>query len=462
MSTLLSLLLDLRRAERGGHEAIATRQRRRVAEIVEFARTRSPYYRRLYEGLPDTVGDPTSLPVTDKASLMASFDGWATDADITLEKARSFAADSSLIGERFLGRYTLATTSGTTGTPGIFISDDDAMRTTTAILMRMLRSWLGVGDITAIAMAGGRLSMVADVGHHSATSVAAARFTRSPARRERVQILSVRSPLPELVEQLNAFQPAVMAPYASMARLLASEQEAGRLNIRPALMALAAEGLPLPEYDRIAKAFDTTVGNSYAATECPFLSFSCSSNWLHVNADWVVIEPVDRDHRPVPAGTESYTVLITNLANRLQPIIRYDLGDSILMRPDLCECGSALPAIRVRGRSADVLVFTADGGEQIAVPPLAFELDHLPGIELFQIVQTTPRNIDVRLSIKGGADADRTWSAVGTELKGILAKHGLGGVSLNHASELPQQSPGGKFRTVIPLKAESGSQDHPA
>ena len=458
MNSWWSLLLDLRRAERGGTGGIAARQRDRLADIVNHARAASPYYRRLYQHLPNNVVDVTSLPVTDKAVLMANFDDWSTDREITLEKARAFAADSSLIGERFLGKYTLATTSGTTGRPGIFVSDDDAMRITTAIMLRMLRSWLGVSDVAAIAAAGGRLAMVADVGHHSATSVAAARFTRLQRQRERVQILSVRSPLAELVQQLNEFQPAVVAPYASMARLLASEQEVGRLRIRPVLVALVAEGLPLPEYDRIAKAFDTIVGNSYAATECPFLSFSCKANWLHVNADWVFIEPVDRDCHPVAEGTQSYTVLVTNLANRLQPILRYDLGDSILMRPDRCECGSPLPAIRVRGRSADVLLFAADAGGEVAVPPLAFEIDHVQGVELYQIVQTDAHSIDVRLRITPGADADHTWSAVDAELKNVLAKHGLSVVSVRRGSEPPKQSPGGKFRTVIPLQRESDSQ----
>lgn len=88
---LLPLLLDVRRATRGGVEAIAERQRRRFVDIVRHARTHSPYYRRLYAHLPDIVEDPGVLPVTDKKALMAHFDEWATDRDVTLEKAASFA-----------------------------------------------------------------------------------------------------------------------------------------------------------------------------------------------------------------------------------------------------------------------------------------------------------------------------------------------------------------------------------
>ncbi|NIJ43153.1 hypothetical protein FHS78_003465, partial [Parvibaculum indicum] len=78
------------------------------------------------------------------------------------------------------------------------------------------------------------------------------------------------------VERLNRFQAALLTPYASMAALLADEQEAGLLHIHPVLLALSAEGLPQKEYGRIARVFNAKVGNSYAASECMFLSYMCS------------------------------------------------------------------------------------------------------------------------------------------------------------------------------------------
>ena len=457
---LLPLLLDVRRATKGGAAAVRQRQRDRLAEIIRFARTHSPYYRDLYKDVPDITEAASVLPPTNKKALMGHFDDWATDRDVTLDEARSFAANPDLIGERFLGRYTLATTSGTTGTPGVFVMDDGAMRVTSALMLRMVRSWLGVGELARIVAGGRRLAMVADVGHHSATSVAAARLLKSPSRHQRIQVLSVRTPLQQLVAQLNEFQPTLLAPYASMARLLASEQESGRLQIRPVLMALAAEGLPIGEYDRIASTFQTKVGNSYAATECPFLSYGCEQKWLHVNADWVILEPVDADHRPVRPGIQSYTVLITNLANRVQPILRYDLGDSVIERSDPCPCGNPLPAIRVQGRSADVLTFRTDQREPVVVAPLAFEIDHIPGLQLFQIVQTSPTNLCLRLLPTTGAVADRIWLEAQGEILRLLLELGLGFVTVERAAEPPQQGTGGKFRTVIPLsRAKPGRND---
>lgn len=446
---LLPLMVDVRRASKS-RAAIATRQTNRFREIVSHARSQSPFYRELYANAPRDIEHPSQLPITDKKTLMARFDDWVTDEEITSERVRTFSTDSGLIGDKFLGKYTVATTSGTTGTPGIFVIDDGAMRVTSALMLRMLRTWLGAGDVAKIVARGGRLAMVAGIGHHSATSVAAARLLKSPAMRKRVQLLSVKTPVTELVAQLNAFQPALLAPYASMARLLALEQESGRLSIEPVLTVLAAEGLPLPEYARIASAFGTRVGNSYAATECPFLSYSCEHQWLHVNADWVLIEPVDSDYKPVPAGSPSHTVLVTNMANRVQPIVRYDLGDSVIERSDPCPCGNPLPALRVQGRSADVLAFETSGGRTVTMAPLAFELDHIAGVTLSQIVQTSRVGLSVRLQADE-ARRESAWVAAKQELRQMLDTHGLANVHIERDQQGPVQTARGKYRSVIPL-----------
>lgn len=88
-------------------EQVAQRQRARLAKIVLFARAHSPYYRELYDGLPERVEDPNLLPATDKKKLMARFDDWATDREVTIARARAFVANPALIGERFLGSYTV-------------------------------------------------------------------------------------------------------------------------------------------------------------------------------------------------------------------------------------------------------------------------------------------------------------------------------------------------------------------
>ena len=109
---------DAVRAHRGGPEAIRARQRERLAELVAFAREHSAYYRDLYQGLPERIEDIAALPVTDKPRLMAHFDEVVTDPAVTRAAVEEFVAGPARIGERFAGKYLVATTAGTTGTRG--------------------------------------------------------------------------------------------------------------------------------------------------------------------------------------------------------------------------------------------------------------------------------------------------------------------------------------------------------
>ena len=82
--------------------------------------------------------DVALLPVTSKRKLMARFDTWVTDRSVAIDKVCEFVSDCSRIGERFLDRYTALTTSGTTGTPGMFVWDDRVTSSPTARRLPLL------------------------------------------------------------------------------------------------------------------------------------------------------------------------------------------------------------------------------------------------------------------------------------------------------------------------------------
>jgi phenylacetate-coenzyme A ligase PaaK-like adenylate-forming protein len=448
---MLKLLRDSRQAQRGA-PAIAARQRARLAELLAYARANSPFYRELYRQLPDRPADLRQLPTTSKSTLMSRFDDWVTDPTIKIDDLWRFVDDPATVGQPFLSRYTVSATSGTTGTPGIFLQDPLVSRVAAAMMARWLTRLLDARDLMKILKGRMRISMMAPTGGHFATTTAAARLRASRIGAKTVQTLSVHAPIDELVDQLNQFQPAILAPYASVGAMLASQAEAGRLTIHPVLITLAADGLPDDEYARIAEAFGATVGNSYAANECLFLSANCHHGWLHVNADWAILEPVDADYQPTPPGQHSHTVLVTNLANHTQPIIRYDLGDSVLARPDPCRCGNPLPAIRVHGRASETLTLPADDAS-ITLPPLALTTlaETVPGVELFQVEQTAPATLRLRTRTLPGTDPTTVRQQLDGKLRDLLTRHGAPHISLEHASEAPIQHPGGKYRAVIPL-----------
>jgi phenylacetate-coenzyme A ligase PaaK-like adenylate-forming protein len=173
---------------------------------------------------------------------------------------------------------------------------------------------------------------------------------------------------------------------------------------------------------------------------------------LHLNADWVVLEPVDRDYRPTPPGERSRTVLLTNLANRIQPVVRYDLGDSVSMATSACACGSPLPTIVVGGRRDDVLCLRASDGSIVRLAPMAVStvVEEAVGSGRFQVVQTAADEIELRLAVRGAQPRSDEWHAAQAALSAYLSRHALANVRLRLGERAPQADPrSGKTHEVV-------------
>ena len=452
-NSTLTIALDARRATRGGPAAIAARQQARLAELVAFARTCSPYYRRLYKDLPANVNDPRFLPPVTKPELVENFDEWVTDPEVTKQHVESFVSDASLVGTPYLGRYLVATTSGTTGTPAVFLHDETAMAVYNAIgYTRAMPALLSRNDLWRLLRGGARSAAVyATGGHFLAAAVLERRLKQRPWRARIQRVFSVLSPLAEIVRDLNAFRPSLLASYPSMLESLAEEQEAGRLQIRPVLISAGGETLALKAREHIADAFGCPVRDVYGSSEAVGITYECGYRWLHVSADWYVFEPVDRDYRLVLPGEPSHTVLMTNLANRVQPLIRYDQGDSVTLRPDACPCGSPLPAIRVVGRTNDTLSFQTEDAGEVRLLPLALGtvIEETPDVRRFQAIKTSPKLIEVRLETSLGADPEKVWNAIERRLREYLSAQGAASVAVKRSPKAPRPDPkSGKYRQV--------------
>ena len=272
-----------------------------------------------------------------------------------------------------------------------------------------------------------------------------------PWRAKTQRIFSALAPVEELVAELNAFQPVVLGGYPSALATLAREQQAGGLHIHPVLISAAGETLTTAKRQLIGEAFGCRVGNYYGSSEAVGLTYECAAQRLHVNTDWYILEPVDEHDRPVPRGQLSDGVLVTNLANRIQPIIRYQMGDRVAIDPDPCGCGSPFPSIHVVGRTDDILTFPTPEGEPIRILPLAIATvaEDTRGVAGCQLVQRTPSSLTVHLRVEDTGDEQAVWAALRKRLAAFLSAHGAATVTLEQAHEPPQLHPrSGKFRQV--------------
>ncbi len=446
---------------RAGRNAVDAARRARFESIVQYARSRSPFYRAAMHGLPERGLAPGMLPVTTKRQLMARFDDWVTDPQVTRTGVAAFLADPDNIGGRFLDRYLVWKSSGTDGEPGIFVQDPEAIATYDALMSVQLEA-SGVASRVSFGFAaqGGRAALVIATGDHFA-SIASWRRVTGACPWLAARSFSVLDPLPALVRALNAWQPAFLASYPTALSLLADEQSAGRLRIAPACLWSGGECLAPHAKAAIERAFGCPLLDEYGASEALSIAFRCREGWLHVNADWVLLEPVDRHYQPTPEGEPSHTVLLTNLANRVQPIIRYDLGDSVIARAEPCACGNPLPAILVEGRHDDVLSMRAPDGTPVRLLPIALAtiVEEAADVHRFQIVQTGLERLALRLALDDRPSRLAAFEAASRALHRYLALQSLPNVRVSLAAEPPlPDKRSGKLREVVAMHMPEGGR----
>lgn len=443
---------DVASANGATPQQIAQRRATRLAALFDAARA-SPLYRRHIGDRPGADIALESMPVQHKRDLMRHFDRWVTDPSLRLPQLQAFTADPSQIADPYLDKYQIWESSGTSGTPAVFVQDARAMAVYDALEgLRRARPQTWTNPMSL----GQRIAFVGATSGHFASFVSMLRLQRlntwlAPSLR----CFSIAQPIDALVTQLNQFAPAVIATYPTAASMLAGEAANGGLRVALREVWTGGETLGCGMRERIEQQLDCTVRNSYGASEFLAMGWECASGNMHLNADWVILEPVDRHHQPVAPGETSHTVLLTNLANHVQPLIRYDLGDQVTFAAEPCACGSPLPVIEVRGRHDDALVMAGRGKRAVTLLPLALStvMEDEAGVFDFQLRQRDAHTLVLRLGLRG-KDAVAAAGHCHAALRSFCAEQGVSRLHLvNELDIAPAHGRSGKVQRVIAMPA---------
>lgn len=430
----------------------------RLAALLAATFSESPFYRRRRPGRGGALPRLDQIAPVEKAELMQHFDDWATDRRISRASVDAFLREPAHLADPYLGRYLVWTSSGTTGEPGIFIQDEQSLAAFDAIDALRLRggptvigpwpAWGAMPRYAFVAATGGHFAGVASI---ERLRRIAASFALMPWLTPAVQTFSVLRPLAALARELQDFAPTALITYPSCADALAQMQSEGALQLALSEVWLGGEQLSAEQRTRIRAAFGCRVCNNYGSSEFYAMAWECAEGCLHLNHDWLMLEPVDRDLRPVPPGEVSHSVLLTNLANRTQPLLRYRLSDSLRFLPGGCACGSRFPAIEVQGRADHTLVLHDAQQREVKLLPLALAtaIEEGARVTRFQLLCTAPDRLELRFE----ADQHDPAAAFGrarVALKAFLATHGLRNVRLAHGRTAPLRSGrSGKLQRVL-------------
>lgn len=437
-------------------EEIAATQRARLAKLVGYAKQHSRFYGETLAGVDPESFALADLPTTNKQEMMENFERVLTVNDVTREEVEHYFEDPSNLGKLFHDKYVLSHTSGSQGQPLLIVQTQEDMDLLFALqASRGNAEEMGIIEGVKRLLSPVRLAVVT-LKRGFYPSASAFEFVPQ-GMRGFLEVCRLSLTDEDMIERLAEFRPTHLSTYASILHEIARAVEQGKLDLRPDLEQVVniSERLTPKSRQRYIEMFGAVILDDYGMGECLFLSNGCAtSGGMHVNADWVVLEVVDQENRPVPNGTKGSKVLITNLANKVQPFIRYEVGDVLTMATQPCGCGSNMPLVAaIEGRSADMFqVQVADGERPLS--PLLFQhvLETMFDAREYQIVQQEPNKFLIRLEPLPGSslDAEQTKQALREHLEESNADTQFG-IQVEIVDRLAGDRDK-KFRRIVPLE----------
>ena len=381
---------------------------------------------------------------------MERFDDWVTDRRLNLadvERHVGGLADDAL----HLGEYRVIATSGSTGRMAFIVFSKAEWRVCMASFVRSVEQFAGIRPRFP------RRRRLAGPGAISPVHVSARLVMTTHVGVHRGLHLDARQPVSEMATALDDFQPDALLGYPSVLALLADEQRQGRLHVRPQKVVTVGEVRTAVMEQAMREAWGVQPYDWYGSTEAGCaLGIDCEHHrGMHLFEDLVIVENVDEHGRPVPDGVVGHKLLVTNLFNHTQPLIRYEISDMVAIESAPCPCGRSLRrVVSIDGRSSDLLRFPGVADDEVTVHPFALELldpfSQRPEVRQFKLVRDG-EGLRVLVVLREGADA----ADVSGQIREALA------ASLTAAGAVPppidvevvgtlerEQGHGAKFKTV--------------
>jgi phenylacetate-CoA ligase len=256
------------------------------------------------------------------------------------------------------------------------------------------------------------------------------------------------------LDKMVAIQPEEIKAYPSSAYILASRAiERKETRIRPKAFISNAETLTFLQREAIEAAFGCKVADQYGSAEVPFWVGQCPQGTYHINHEFGILEAV---HGSQPVRGEMGDVVGTGFVNRVQYLIRYRLGDSVVLpaHERRCGCGWDTDTVeQIEGRTDDVL-YSPDGR---AFGRLDIILKAIPGVLESQIVQDAHDHLTINMVGLAGPsrEAEEMISQRLRRCFGPVIR-----LDFNWMPAIPR-GPNGKFRYQLNRLPRTGRIAHP-
>lgn len=399
-------------------------QLQRAQEMLGYVGQHVPYYRRLFESINFDPASMTDLTALQRLPLT------------TKKEIREHLEDFKAAGAADLARFN---TGGSSGEPLVFFIGKERVSHDVAAKWRATRWWgVDIGD-PEIVVWGSPI----ELGKQDRIKLIRDRLLRTTL----VPAFNMSSEnLDRFVKTIIDVRPKMLFGYPSSLALIGSHAEKrairmDKLGIKVAFV--TSERLYDHQRETIERVFGCPVANGYGGRDAGFIAHQCPAGSMHITAEDIIVEIVDQNGQVLPEGSAG-EIVVTHLATRDYPFLRYKTGDIGTLSSNQCSCGRGLPILSsIEGRTTDFIV--ARDGTIMHGLSLIYVVRDVVGVEQFKIVQDSIDKVTVYVAVNSQYEKESDAKII----KGMKARLGEDvHVDVVHQDRIePEKS--GKYRYVI-------------
>lgn len=372
-------------------------QQKKMHRFFKRTLTKSNYYKSYFQ---NGTFELSQIPVIQKEGFMEYFDQINT-VNIIKDEAMNLAikAEESRDFKSEINGITVGLSTGTSGKRGLFLVSETERAQWVAIVMnRILKpKFFKKQKIAFFLRANSNL------------------YTSVQSNLFEFQYFDIFRPVNELIEEMNRYQPDILAAQPSILKEIAKAHLQNNIHLTLTQIISFAEVLHDNDAEFIEQNLGKPIQQIYQCTE-GLLGVSCSEGVMHLNEDVIHVEQEWID------DTKFYPI-ITDFNRASQPVIRYKMNDILQIKTTPCSCGSHFLAIeKILGRDDEVLVF-----EGINIYPDVISRKIALGTDNFfnyEIIQTTNQQIRIYLDC-AAADFEISSMKIEHILRDILLSNGI-------------------------------------
>ena len=433
--TLIHSYFELKIHERYSRQKILALQDKKFRKILKFAYKNSKFYHDLYvsNGIDEKDLDTIELekiPTVDKNNIMQHFNDVLTVDDLKIKELFEFIDESKNPNDLFKNKYHVIHTSGSSGKVGIFVYTKKEWDTFYPYITKLFNFKFKKNKAAFIGATGGHFTGNSFISWSEKGPIRL--FCKS-------LILDVNEPIDEIIRKLNDFQPDILGGYFNILVILAKKQEQGLLNIKPKFLTNCGEGVNQKDKEYITKIFNTSMSNLYGFAECVVCGFGKDEYGGIYFMDDISLIEVKENH-----------ILLTNLFNKTEPIIRYRIDDYVKIKNDEKKILPFTLVEDIIGRVEFVIWFENNEGEMDFIHPLVFTDFYVKGLDKLQIAIKSKTSFEFRAVITSN-NTEEIKKNIAKKLDTLLSEKKFTNVKyeIKIVDNLSVDKKTGKFKLIV-------------